>query len=526
MSTRSRSYPNLYKDSVSLMSLSAQVLAIAGVESASVVMATAANVENLAAAGLGVFAVRPNDLVVAVAGSDEACEVALAKADDLLETRAAGGGADTGGDNGGGAPKPVTSLQMAASRDPANNFALISVPGDYAAAEAMKALRLGMDVMLFSDNVPPAAELALKRYAQAHGLMVMGPDCGTAIVNGVPLGFANVVRRGVIGVVGASGTGTQEVTVRIHQLGAGVSQALGTGGHDLAAAIGGISMLHGLQALDEDPATQVIVLVSKPPAPAVAAAVLAAAEASAKPVVAIFVGADPASFTRSGVYGAATLAQAAEIAVALAQGQPPSLGVVVVADETRQQCSALARAMASTQRYVRGVFSGGTFCFEAQLIHAAAGFTGFSNTPSAGNRAMEVAGKSHGHTIIDMGDDQFTQGKPHPMIDPSQRDARIRQELADPSTAVLLFDVVLGYGAAPDPITGLVGALREGLAAAAAAGRQIACIGYVCGTDQDPQDRAAIVAALRAEGVLVATTNAEAATWSAKILTERQGAAL
>ena len=295
MGTSSRFYPNLYKDSVSLMTVSAQVTAIPGIEAASVVMASATNVDNLAQAGLGTFEVRPNDLVVAVSGTDEACAEALAIADKLLSAAPGGGDDDTS------VAAPTTSIQMAVDRDPDSNLALISVPGDYAAAEAMKALRLGLDVMIFSDNVSPEKELALKEYAREVDLMVMGPDCGTSIVNGIPLGFANVVRRGPIGVVGASGTGTQEVTVRIHQNGSGVSQALGTGGHDLADAIGGISMLHGLAALDGDPGTSVIVLVSKPPSPDVAAKVLAAAEASTKPVVVIFLGADPAAGSLFGV---------------------------------------------------------------------------------------------------------------------------------------------------------------------------------------------------------------------------------
>ena len=217
MSLQSRYYLNLYKDSVSLMTVSAKVSAVPGIDAASVVMASATNVENLKEARLGDFEVRPNDLVVAVSGTEEACAEALQKADELLSAKAGGDEEATG------AQQPVTSIQMAAARDPAHNFVLISVPGDYAAAEAMKALRLGMDVMLFSDNVPPERELALKTYARDHNLMVMGPDCGTAIINGVPLGFANVVRRGPIGVVGASGTGMQEVTVRIHQLGSGLA---------------------------------------------------------------------------------------------------------------------------------------------------------------------------------------------------------------------------------------------------------------------------------------------------------------
>ena len=519
MRITSRSYPNLYKDSVSLMTVSAQVVAVPGVETASVVMASATNVENLAAAGLGTFAVKPNDLIVAVAGSDEACAEALAKADELLKQSARGGG-----DEGGGAPQPLTSLQMAVSQDPASNLALVSVPGDYAAAEAMKALRLGMDVMIFSDNVSAEAERTLKLYAQERDLMVMGPDCGTAIVNGIPLGFANVVRRGPIGVIGASGTGTQEVTVRIHRLGSGVSQALGTGGHDLAAAIGGISMLHGLKALDEDPDTKVIVLISKPPAREVADRILAAAEASAKPVVAIFLGADPDTITRNGVHGAADLAQAADMAVALAKGQQPQRKAIALSNEAQRNIHEAARAMMPGQRFVRGIFSGGTFCFEAQLIHAAAGHLAFSNAPTAGNRKLVNVNKSTEHTIIDMGDDEFTQGRPHPMIDPSLRDARLRQEVADPTTAVVLFDVVLGYGASADPTAGLLSSIAGAKAKAHAEGRRVAFIGFVCGTDQDPQNCAAIVAGLQSAGVFVASSNAEAATWSAALISARQGA--
>jgi len=512
MGLSSRFYPNLYKDSVSLMTVSARVTSIPGIEAASVVMASATNVDNLAQAGLGAFDVRPNDLVVAVSGTDEACDEALAVADKLLSAAPADGG-DTA------AAAPTTSIQMAVAKDHALNLALISVPGDYAAAEAMKALRLGLDVMVFSDNVSVEAELALKEYARDADLMVMGPDCGTSIVNGIPLGFANVVRRGPIGVVGASGTGTQEVTVRIHQNGSGVSQALGTGGHDLADAIGGISMLHGLAALDGDPATSVIVLVSKPPSPAVAAKVLAAAGASAKPVVVILLGADPATITGDGVYGAAYLAQAADMAVDLAQGNQPSSGDIAIAPEMQSTLTDLAAAMARSQQYVRGIFSGGTFCFEAQLVHRAHGIDAYSNTPVAGNTPLADIRTSVGNTIIDMGDDEFTQGKPHPMIDPSGKDARIRDEIADPTTAVVLFDVVLGYGSADDPTAELISIIS----AARAEGSTVAFIGYVCGTDLDPQDRAKAVAGLQSAGVLVASSNAEAALWSATVIAARGG---
>jgi succinyl-CoA synthetase alpha subunit len=304
-----------------------------------------------------------------------------------------------------------------------------------------------------------------------------------------------------------------------------VTQVLGTGGHDLSAAIGGISMLHGLKALDEDPATKVIVLVSKPPAPEVAAAVLGAAETSTKPIVVIFLGDDPASTTRQGVHGAGYLAQAADMAVALANGRTPTCEPIALTGETQRKIKDFARAMAPSQQFVRGVFSGGTFCFEAQLIHKAAGITAFSNGPAPGNRKLQNVAKSLEHTIIDMGDDEFTQGRPHPMIDPSQRDARIRQEADDPATAVVLFDVVLGYGSSLTPVAGLVPVIGTAKAKAASEGRRVAFIGYVCGTDQDPQNFKATVDALRAAGVVVASSNAEAATWSASLIAHRKGAA-
>jgi succinyl-CoA synthetase alpha subunit len=518
MTIASHIYPNSYKDSVSLMTVSAEVMAVPGIDAASAVMASSTNVHNLAEAGLGDFEVRPNDLVVAVSGTDEACAKALARADELLSASST--------NEGGGEQveaQALTSIQMAAARDPGSNLALISVPGDYAAAEAMKALRLGMDVMLFSDNVTAGDELELKTFAREQDLMVMGPDCGTAIVNGVPLGFANVVRRGSIGVVGASGTGTQEVTVRVHQLGSGISQALGTGGHDLSAMIGGISMLHGLNALAEDPDTEVIALVSKPPAREVAETILQTAKAIPKPVAVIFLGVDPATITGEGVYGASTLAGAADTAVALAKGERLAAGDDGIVQADQGKLFDLARSMADSQRYVRGIFSGGTFCFEAQLIHGSAGIACFSNTPTAGNKPLDDAHTSREHTIIDMGDDAFTQGRPHPMIDPTQRDQRIRDELADPETAVVLFDVVLGYGSSLEPVAGLLGVLEEARAASEGAGRRVALIGYVCGTDQDPQNRARIVADLEKAGVLVASTNAEAASWSAAIARQRQG---
>ncbi|MGG9647461.1 acyl-CoA synthetase FdrA [Escherichia coli] len=504
-------FKNLYQDSVSLMQVSASIMNLPGIEQASVVMGSETNLIQLKEAGLGGdIAAGPNDLIIAVKGEDEACENALALAKDKLNSK------PKEGTESGSKPVMLTSLSMAFEQKPEANLALISVPGDYAAAEAIKAVELGMHVMLFSDNVSLEQEKAIKTLARQKNRLVMGPDCGTAIINGIPLGFANVVRRGNIGIVGASGTGLQEVTCRIDQLGAGVSQALGTGGHDLHEDIGGISMLMGLQALAADDDTQVIVLISKPPSREVAEMILTQAQKAGKPVVVNFLGAAPESVARSGIVAASTLAEAAEIAV--------SLITSVTQDRAQSLCCSeeefLNRQTAtpSSRKYIRGVFAGGTFCYESQLICQHHGIISHSNTPVKGNASLENIWQSEGHTLIDMGDDDFTRGRPHPMIDPTLRNQRVIAEINDPQTAVVLFDLVLGYGAAQEPAEELLRLISETNTA-----NGPLLIAHVCGTEADPQKRSKQIEALCRAGVLVADCNAQAARWAASAVSVTQG---
>ena len=510
-------YPNLYKDSVALMAISSALLAVPDVDAASVVMATEANRENLQNAGLAdVTDARVNDLLVVVRGEADACEAALALAERLLAEQPVDSSGDDNARN-----QPASSIQLAVAADPTLNLALISVPGPYAAAETLKALHSGLNVMIFSDNMSVAQEVEVKTYAAAHDLIVMGPDCGTALINGIPLGFANVVRRGRIGVVGASGTGMQEITSRIHQHGAGVSQAIGTGGHDLSSQVGGISTLYGLRALEADEATDVIVVVSKPPAPEVAAQVLDLIAALTTPVVVIFVGAKRPDASQAGLHHASTLAGAADLAVSLLHGEPGgSNDKPTLSENTREQLRQIAGRFAPSQHTIRGIFSGGTFCYEAQLLCQSYGIHAYSNTPVAGNPVLSDIWTSRDHTIIDMGDDDFTRGRPHPMIDPTLRDERLLTEAHDPATAVLLFDVVLGYGAAADPTTHLLEVLDQARVQAVAAGRYLPIIVHVCGTDEDPQGRASVIAALETAGVIVADSNAQAAEMAGFLISQ------
>lgn len=496
--------PNTYKDSVSLMQLSSTLAGQPGISRAAVVMGTPQNLDILREGDLytpELAGVRPNDLVVAIATEDdEAGRQAIAFALDALTapSAVAEGGAV-------GRPTPRSLLEAA----PAANLALISVPGQYAAAEALKALKAGLHVHLFSDNVPVEDEISLKRFAAERGLLVMGPDAGTAIVSGVPLAFANATRRGRVGVVAASGTGAQQVTSLIHRLGSGISQTFGTGSHDLSVAVEGLMTSLSLRELLADPATSVVVLVSKPPAAAVAERLLDEARGAEKPVVVCFLGADPALIQARGLVAAETLEMAAVAAASLDQGRQAELPAA--------EANPLP-PLAAGQQYVRGLYSGGTFCYEALLLLRE--FVGkvHSNIPLDKRLKLANVRESVGHTCIDFGEDEFTVGRPHPMIDFRFRNERLVQEARDPETAVILLDLVLGYGSHPDPAGALLPALREAQRIAADHGRMLPIIASVCGTDLDPQNLDRQESQLRSAGVTVLPSNAQAARFAGRIV--------
>jgi FdrA protein len=374
--------------------------------------------------------------------------------------------------------------------------------------------------MIFSDNVPVEDEVRLKQLARAKGLLALGPDCGTAIIGGVPLGFANAVRRGPVGVVGASGTGMQEITTLVDRFGGGVSHAIGTGSHDLSAEVGAITTIMGLEALAADSSTRVIVVVSKPPNASVAERVLQVAKDATKPVVVCFLGLSKeqiGSSSQNFTY-ATSLEEAAREAIKILAGG--------IAPAPEQPSSAAVNAARSRlkvgQKFVRGLFSGGTFCYEAMLVLEPLVGPVRSNTPLRAEQGIAIRNAHDaargGHICLDLGSDEFTVGRPHPMIDMSLRAERIVIEAEDPETAVLLLDVVLGFGAHPDPASALAPAIRKARARAGADGRDLAVVASICGTDRDTQDYAVQKEMLEAEGVLVAASNASAARLAGEIV--------
>ncbi|MDR3561638.1 MAG: acyl-CoA synthetase FdrA [Negativicutes bacterium] len=504
---------NAYHDSVTLMAISGKISVMAGVSDAVVAMATAMNKELLERVGMlsaEVAECEANDLVIAVkADTDEICGEAAAMVDELLTKRTAGGGSQN-------EQRPAT-VASAVTLEPELNLAIISTPGCYAAREAMQALKNGLHVMMFSDNVTVEEEIALKEYAHDHGLLMMGPDCGTAIVNQVGLCFANVVRAGDIGVIGASGTGTQEVTVLIDQFGGGVSQVLGTGGRDLSEAVGGIMMLDCLAALGRDENTSVIVLISKPPAQAVADKILAEVKKSTKPVVVCFINGDPAPVEQAGAIFGGTLEATARKAVLLSLGQPAA-----IADCEPKPLLALAAGIRAKlrpeQKYVRGLFCGGTLCDEALHIVKAKTGRAFSNVAKDKESRLSDPHTSKENSFIDLGDDVFTVGRPHPMIEPSLRLPRVLAEARDPEVAVLLLDVELGFGSHEDPAGMLLPAIREAQETARREGRHLEIIAYVCGTAGDKQDKAEQERKLAEAGVTLVESNARGAYLAAAIV--------
>jgi len=493
-----------YYDSVVLMQLQRALAELPDVEDAGVVMGTPANLELLEQTGLLVAEIRAakaDDLVLVVKAKNKAAaEEALARVDELAAARRSREGA--------GQDFLPKSLETAHQLLPDSHWVLVSVPGRYAAGVSREALRLGKHVFLYSDNVSLEDELDLKQKGAEKGLLVMGPDCGTAIINGIGLGFANRVRRGSIGLVAASGTGLQQVSVRIHEYGGGLTHALGTGGRDLSSAVRGITARMALDLLDRDPDTRVIVLISKPPDTQTAESVLGFARTLSKPVVVNFIGYKTDLREIENLYFTSTFDDTAAAAVALE-------------DETmtpEKEDQFKLEQFSPDQRYLRGLYSGGTLAYEALLILKSYLPGVYSNVPIDKEYRLENALISREHTIIDLGEDEFTVGRLHPMMDNELRIQRLETEAEDPETAVILLDVVLGYGSHPDPAGELAPAIEAAHQKAAKKGRHLEIVVTLTGTDADPQDRDAQGSALEAAGARIFLSSEAAVRYAGRML--------
>ena len=491
-----------YYDSAFLMQLQRSMAGLPGVQDAGVVMGTESNKEILAHIDLlpaEARAAKPDDLVVVVRADDPAAaEAALGQLDELLTRKKSRIEQEY-------LPQ---SLETAAQMLPEAEWVLVSVAGRYAAGVARNALRLNKHVFLFSDNVSVEDEIDLKKTASEKGLLVMGPDCGTANIRGIGLGFANKVRLGPIGVIAAAGTGLQQVSSRIHQLGSGMTYGIGTGGRDLSEKIGAVTFRQALELLSRDEETRVIVMVSKPPAPKVAEEVLRAARQAGKPVVVNFIGRTRGTKQLDNLYFATSLDDAARLAVELANA-PESKKVS--ADHKLDR-------FAPGQRYLRGLFSGGTLAYEAQYILQDYLPLVYANAPLNKENKLPNSLVSQAHSIVDLGEDEFTVGRLHPMMDNEMRIRRLMEEAADPEVAMIMLDVVIGYGSHPDPACELAPAIEKAKALAQKNGRYLEVVAVVTGTDEDPQNLESQIQQLKTAGVWVETSNDKMVRYAGELL--------
>lgn len=479
-----------YQDSVVLMLLTNKISSLEGVNKVSIMMGTPANKDIFKAGGMEtpeLMAASSNDMVMVIDSDLENIEEIVAKeTDEFLNNQSAK--AKTGKED-----KTVKSWEQATSQLPDANLAVISIAGAYAAMEADRALDENLNVFMFSDNVSLEDEVRLKEKAHEKGLLVMGPDCGTGIIHGIPVAFANYVDKGKIGIIGASGTGIQELTTIIDRLGEGVSNAIGTGGRDLNAAIGGITMLDAINALEQDPSVEVMIIVSKPPAKQVRDKIVKRLEGVEKPVVTLFLGEKPETHEK-GFYHAYTLDEAARIAVKLVRNEAVEMEEALIDHEDKFE--------KEDNKTIKAYYSGGTLAYEASIL--------IKDTLklSANSEAEEgFILNAQGHEVIDLGDDKYTQGKPHPMIDASTRIEYMKMAANDPSTGVILFDLVLGYGSHEDMAAELSKGIKVLQEKAKAENRKLFFVTTICGTKKDKQGYDSQKKQMEDLGVIVCESN-------------------
>lgn len=479
---------NRYVDSVSLMSVSDRVTVLPGVTNVEAQMGTHANLELLKLLEYTLpEGVTPNDLVIAItADSEDSYAAAFRLVEDIIDRK-----------------NVQNSIIYNSLEDVDGRYDLcqISLPGEYAAAEARKALNMGMDLFIFSDNVSLEEELELKQLGSSLGRLVMGPDAGVALIDGVALAAGSIIRHGPIGIVGASGSGAQEVGCIIEKCGLGVSNIIGTGGRDLYPQIGGITMKAGIRRMEADPETKVIVLVSKLADLGVMDQVLTLADSCEKPVVAVFLGSSEALFENHKVHGTFSLEEAALKAVELAGGSVDKFGYTD--EEINKLVEENVAKLKPEQKYFRGLYCGGTFTEEA-LLYFSAHNTGsrlFSNLSNRYCEKLEDSEVSVGHSILDLGAEDFTAKAPHPVFDPSLRLKRLRRELADPQVGVILLDFITGPGVAFDPITSFAEECKK------YRDKGLVVISSICGSLEDPQDVASKQKLLEEAGVIVTPSN-------------------
>ena len=472
-----------YIDSVLLMQISREIEKMQGVSKASCMVATAENISFLEMAGFHPpSGVSGNSVIIAVeAESSKKCEDAINNAINLIDT---------------GMVQHKTSYTLDDLPDliSTDDFPVvfISTPGEYAYDVADKSLDSGANIHIFSSNVPIEQELRLKTKGASKGLFVMGPDCGTSIIHGKGLGFSNALEAtGDIGIIGSSGTGIQELSVLMDRNGLGVSYAIGVGSNDLKESINGIMSKQALNFLKER--CSAIAVVCKKPDPSVERALL---ESMGNiPSVFISLGSDK-QYSSGNTYVTGNIDDAvSHLMSKIGKGR-----------KIQQEAFPKMKEPGKDRKLLRGFFVGGSLCYQAQAILHGKGIHVFSNAPADEQYRVEKDFDNL-NVCIDTGAEEYVAGKPHPMIDPVSRNSFLVRESSRNDVRVILFDIILGYGSAEDPVAGL-DKMKNGPVLVAS----------ICGTEKDSQGYQSIRKRLEDKGVVVFRSAARAAEYAASIM--------
>jgi FdrA protein len=502
---------NQYYDSVFLMGVNKRLSQTKGVLQTAVLMASEKNKQLLADIGIHgdqILTAKPNDLIVAViAETPQVVDTVLGGLDQALLTL-----------EEKVSVSHLHTLDDGLAKKPHANLAVLTIPGEYVFREARKALDAGLNLFIFSSNVPVEQERKLKEIATEKKLLVMGPDCGTSILGGIGIGFSNVVNRGVFGAIGPSGTGLQEFTCQIHNAGFGISHALGTGSHDLSDEIGGITTFQALDALEADPQTKIITIIAKPPGGKTLERLIARLKLCSKPVVSCFLGVRMDSFKGGDALTWAPTIDDAVLASIQHVREKPTATRIGLTQQERELAAKSRADWAPEQRFLRGLFAGGTFCYQSQQILGEAGIVVHSNAPLDPLNKLTDPERSSEHTLIDMGDETYTLGRPHPMIDGTTRSKRILSESRDPSVAILLLDFILGYNASMDPVGELYDAIIEAKQMVRQQGGELTIVASICSTKEDPQELDLQERLLREAGVIIFQSNAKATLFCCELI--------
>lgn len=515
---------NYYRDSLNLLKISdIMKRSSSGIVEAVVIMGTKTNKAVLVKLGFPSTKINQateSDLIIAIEAVDKgSVDSALRKVEELLHS-------DGSSDTSSSVSENPTDLDSALVSMSNANLALISIPGEYVKDLSIKLSNEGIHQQIFSDHVPLDDELTIKEYAAKKGVLVLGPGAGTSIINGKGIGFSNVLRKGPVGIIAAAGTGLQEVSSLLDQCDIGVKYGLGVGANDPKEKIGGLMMLEALKVLEELPDIEIMTIVSKPPSPRAKKKIIdyIVKNGKKKYVLAFLGGGHDDSLpksTKSKIVQVTTLASAVFAVAGLTSNElyKQSLVRLHIEPEILQRSVAKEwKGFGQQQKYIRALYTGGTFAYETQVILNGILKDLFSNAPTGRTKKLPQSSKSKKHSILDLGEEEFTQGRPHPMIDPTIRRLRLVEESQDPEVGVVMMDFVLGYGSNPDPVGAVLNEIGQVKATARKSGRYLSIVTHVCGTKRDPQGYDESIRKLENAGALVFPTNALAAIASAQII--------